>query len=475
MRKKYPLVVDLDGTLVRSDTLIESLLRLIKKSPFALFLLPILLLQSRQKFKWHLAKRVECSPESLPYDEELVGFLKAEQSQRPLILMSASNEKTVQAVADHLGIFDQFYGSSRSVNLKGTKKVELLKEKFGKYAYVGNSYADVPVWADADEALIVYRSKKLLKKLVSSHSNVTKTFDRRVTNVGVFFKAIRLQQWVKNLLIFLPLFLAHQFHFDLMVDTLLAFLALSLCASSVYLLNDLLDLSADRKHRTKKRRPLASGALPLGAGIALFPVFLISSALIALEIKSLEFVYTLGGYFVLTLLYSFKIKGVMLLDGLMLAILYTIRLFAGSMATGIPISDWFFIFSIFFFYSLAMVKRVTELMYLKEAGGVTRTRGYTTQDVHQLTMQGLICGYLSILVFALYIFDENTGNLYGNTKFLWGVCLVLMYWVGRVWMLVARNEMDDDPINFAIKDRTSLVCISVIALMMLLATGKFGI
>lgn len=286
----------------------------------------------------------------------------------------------------------------------------------------------------------------------------------------VFFKAIRVHQWVKNLLLFVPLVMAHeQGNVQLLLKTSIAFFSFCLCASSVYLLNDILDLEADRQHAKKRFRPLASGQMAITTAMTLIPLFLVLSGIITLWLPT-DFLYVLALYFVITLAYSFLLKQLVLVDIITLAMLYTIRILAGGHAAGVVVSQWLLTFSMFFFVSLACVKRFAELWALRKDNRESAAgRGYGVRDLEQVAQLGSACGSISVLVMALYISGKDVSKLYSSPDRLWLICPLLLYWISRVWLLAYRGELDEDPIVFALSDRTSYVVGLLAALIMFAA------
>ena len=469
-----PLCVDLDGTLIRTDLLLESLLILIKKRPWTVFQIPFWLLRGgRANLKHAIAQRVNIDVELLPFQAELVEFLKKEQaSGRPLILTTASHHKFAHQVADHLGIFAQVHASDANCNLSGSIKRDALIQHYGtnNFDYAGNSRADFPVWSMAEHAVVVNPGLGVLQG-AAARCAVSHTFVDKKATLKTWGKALRIHQWLKNLLLFLPMLLAHQIsQIGLWVDGLLAFISFSLCASSVYLLNDLLDLPADRNHPRKRLRPFASGEIPLTQGLFFIPVLLLLAFGIAALWLPPAFLAVLAGYYLLTVSYSFWLKAAVLLDALLLAGLYTIRIIAGMAATQIGASFWLLTFSIFLFFSLALVKRYSELLVLKQRGQLTtHGRGYHVEDLSNLMGFGVASGFMAVLVSALYINSEKVKVLYHHPAFLWLVSPVLLYWISRIWLITHRGGMHDDPIVFAAKDKGSWVTAAIIGGLLWLA------
>jgi 4-hydroxybenzoate polyprenyltransferase/phosphoserine phosphatase len=455
-----PLCVDLDGTLIHSDLLLETFLLLVKRNPLYLLLIPFWLRRGKAALKAEIAKRVTLNPAALPYNSEFLGWLKAQrETGRSLWLCTASNYRLAQLVAEHLTIFQGVLASSDSVNLSGREKARQLVEKFGKKAfdYCGNHSVDLAIWRVSQGAVVVNGSEKL-KGEASAVSEILACFPRKGGQFRPIVKALRLHQWAKNILIVVPLVAAHKASDPVSIhQTILAFASFGLCASSVYLLNDMLDLEADRQHRRKCRRPFASGELSLLAGFALVPSLLLGTALLASSLPPLFWV-ALAGYYALTVAYSFGLKRVVLIDTITLAGLYTVRIVAGAMAIDVPLSFWLLLFSVFLFFSLALVKRYAELDMIQRVGKLDAAgRGYHVDDLPILQSLGTASGNLSVLILALYINSPAVEALYKHPQVIWCLCVLLLYWISRVWLKAHRGEIHDDPVVFAMKDRISLV------------------
>lgn len=462
-----PLCVDLDGTLVRTDTLVESFFLLIKKNPFYVFMCVLWLLRGKAALKSEIAKRITMNAASLPYNECLLAMLHDEHNNgRDLWLCTAANEKIAQSVSDHLGIFSKVIASNDTKNVSSSVKADEILSHTDSFDYVGNSSDDIKVWNKAAGAIVVDLPEKLLSRIsipilnaIDSDKNIIKSW----------LKEIRIHQWSKNLLIFIPLLAAHEISkSELLLDSMLAFLAFGFCASSVYLLNDLVDLEADREHKTKRSRPLASGVIPLVHGIIAAIIFFIIAISITLFLPW-QFAISLSAYYIITLAYSFSLKSKVVVDVATLAVLYSMRLVAGATATGIMLSNWLISFSMFIFFSLAIVKRVVELKAAESVGKI-KGRGYYPTDMPLLLASGISAGYISILVFVLYIDSSSSLQNYSNPGILYLIAPILFIWLTRVWLLTWRSEMHDDPVAFAIKDRASqLMGITMVVLMILAA------
>ena len=473
VQEKLPLCVDLDGTLIKTDLLWESLLVLLKQNPLLVVLLPLWLFRGKAYLKHEIARRVTLDASTLPYDQALVEFLTEERrSGRELMLATASHVTFARAVATHLGLFDErVFGTNSSVNLKGARKVALLVERYGtrRFAYAGNSTADFPVWAEASEAIVVNASAAVVSR-ARTLTTVSRVFSTPVTWVKQVAKALRVHQWAKNVLVFVPVLASHQLtNGRLLLQAGLAFFSFSLCASSVYIVNDCLDLESDRRHPRKRNRPFASGSLSIPFGLALAAACLLGGILLAFALPRL-FWFVLAGYLVLTTAYSLYLKQFVLLDVIILAQLYTVRVYGGGAATGVPPSHWLLTFSLFLFLSLALVKRFTELRLMSQAEGEGLPgRGYWVTDVEHVSSIGTASGLLAVLVLALYISSKEVLLLYTHADVLWLVCPVMLYWISRVWMLAYRNRMDDDPVVFAVKDPKSYAMAAVIAAILFFA------
>ena len=460
MSANTPICVDLDGTLIHSDLLLESFLLLLKRNPLYLLLVPLWLLKGKAHLKSEIAKRVQLNGAALPYVQPLVEWLRLQKAAgRAIWLCTASDHRLAQAVADHLRVFDGVLASDGQTNLSGSNKAKALVQRFGEsgFAYCGNEHVDLKVWPHARSAVVVNGGGALLeaaRKLVP----VEAAFDSPSAGLKVWTKALRVHQWAKNALIFVPLAAAHRVG-DLTVlgHGLLAFVAFSMCASSVYLLNDMLDLESDRLHHSKCNRPFASGRLGLLNGLIAAPLLLLLSLSICHWLP-IEFLGVLSIYYVVTLAYSFSLKRLVMIDVLMLAGLYTVRIVAGAAATGIALSFWLLMFAIFVFLSLALVKRFAELHVMREQGKLTASgRGYHVEDLALLQSLGGASGYISILVLALYLNSPDITVMYRHPKMVWLLVPVMLYWISRIWMETYRGNMHDDPLVYAMKDRISLL------------------
>lgn len=461
------LCVDLDGTLLKSDLLYETLLALLSRNPLYVFLLPLWLLRGKAALKHEIARRTELDVETLPYDLRVIEALR-ETTARPRVLCTASNGKFAHAIAAHLGVFDAVIASDETANLAGHHKARVLSERFGEKAfdYMGNHEVDLHVWRRSRQAWVVNGSHALARRAAGA-CEVANHFPGDGGRPETWIKAIRIHQWLKNLLVFVPLLAAHRmFEPGAVVSSLLAFLAFGLCASGVYVLNDLLDLSADRRHPRKRHRPFAAGDLKLLHGLAAAPLLTLAGFAVAALTTPL-FVLALLAYYAMTLAYSLRLKRIVMVDVMLLAGLYTIRIIGGALAIGSQLSFWLLAFSMFIFLSLAVLKRYTELADMLAAGRQAASgRGYSVDDLPLVQSLGTASGYIAVLVFALYINSAESMTLYRRPEMLWLLCPVLLYWISRVWVIAHRGGMHDDPVVFAVTDRVSqivlLVCGAII-------------
>jgi 4-hydroxybenzoate polyprenyltransferase/phosphoserine phosphatase len=472
LKQTNPLYVDLDGTLIYSDCLYESFLRLLRINPFAIFLAFYWLIKGgRQAMKAQIAARVDINVQTLPYNQELIDWLSQEKSRgRDIIMATASHRKYADAIAVHLGLFSRVLASDEKINLKGSNKARILVGEAGDkgFDYAGDSTADLKVWAAAHSGIIVSNSDKLIR----SAREITR-IDRIFPDIrcAFSFKALRPHQWLKNVLLFVPLLTSHAFlNGNALLTALVAFISFSMCASSVYILNDLLDLEEDRQHHHKRNRPFAAGQASIVGAIITLLVLLVIGFLIAAWVGP-DFVVWLGLYYALTLAYSLKLKRVKMIDILVLASLYTIRIVAGAAAVNVQLSGWLLAFSMCFFLSLSLVKRYADLVSLKSAGnrGSIPGRQYHVRDCRLIQWLGLISGSLAVLVLAFYVGSDDALELYTHTGLLWLLVPLIFIWICRIWWAAHENKIYSDPVLFVIKDRFSQFMLSCILLTVVVA------
>lgn len=468
-----PLCVDLDGTLTLSDTLWESCLRLLHLSPFYFFRMLVWLIQGKAKFKQRVSMRGKIDVGLLPYTPGILDFLEQQKKNgRHICLVTAADYIIANSVACKLGIFDTILASDGKKNLSGSSKAKKLVELYGEkgFVYAGNSLVDMKVWQHAAAAIPVNTSKRIRKLLKQKQIHVEAEFPTSGNGLlKCMFKVIRPHQWAKNSLLFVPLILAHSEQAFAWLDVCLAVIAFSATASSIYIINDLFDIEADRRHPKKRQRPFASGGLSVLSGIALIPLLLTCAFLLAWNIN-VVFTLLLIIYVVLTTMYSLVLKMHPLIDVFTLAALYTLRVIAGAVAGGVDVSSWLLAFSVFFFLSIAFAKRYSELHNLAEVGHLnTGTRGYVIRDLTIIILFGVTSGYLAVMVLILYIQDLQSSSLYSEPLWLWLISFMQLYWISRVWLLSYRGQMDEDPVLFALTDRISHFAAVVVAICFWLA------
>lgn len=458
------LVVDLDGTLTRSDTLHEGLLALAGSNPMKLLRLPGWLREGRAGLKARVADEILVDPDSLPMNEAVLAVLQeARAAGRHTALVSAADHRQVTRVAEAVGLFDEAYGSAEGKNLKGTGKAAFLTEHFGagKFDYIGDSKADLPVWSAARQAITVEAGPALRQAAEAANSNA-RHISPPESVWRAMFKAMRPHQWSKNALLFLPMLAAHDLSKLSLV--ILGFIAFCLTASAVYVINDLLDLSADRAHPRKRNRPFAAGTLSPATGLGMAAVLFCLAIITGLATGNPAFLGVLGIYVATTFLYSIWLKSRLIIDILMLASLYTVRIIAGGAAASVVISPWMLGFSMFLFLALAAVKRQAELTDQLASGRASTRRAYQIDDLPIVRSIALSACQAAVLVLALYISSPDVQVLYTRPELLWMICPLLLYWSIRMVMKAHRGHMPDDPIVFAVTDG---VCIAIAVLCLI--------
>jgi 4-hydroxybenzoate polyprenyltransferase/phosphoserine phosphatase len=478
-RALRPLFVDLDGTLIAGDVTQESVLAAIKRDPLTLVRLPRLLLRGRATMKRALAHQVKPDVRVLPYRQELLDFIREERrAGRRVVLATASDRIYAESVADAVDLFDDVIATDGQLNLKGANKLVAIQEYcrrhgYAEFAYAGDAMADVPIWRAAAEVHLV-APRPLVRRAAEQLNKPVHVHVERRGVARAVWRALRPIQWVKNVLLFVPLLLAHEIgNTEKLLACCLAFVAFSACASAVYVLNDLLDIEADRHHPIKRKRPFASGALAIYCGPLLAASCIAVGIALSLLFLPSAFAAYLGVYVLINCLYSFWLKQKLVLDVLLLAGMYVLRIIMGGVAAELVVSEWLMALSMFLFTSLAFAKRHVELARLSdEEHRSARGRGYRVEDLSIIETVGPTSGYLAVLVLALYINSENATMklLYTHPRALWLICPLLMYWITRLWFIVKRRELDEDPVLFVIRDRVGIAIAIVIAVLAILAS-----
>ena len=467
-----PLVVDLDGTLVRTDLFLESVMRFIRRSPLNLFRILLWLLQGRQLAKVRIAASVAIDASRLPYNQDLITLMQQRKAAgAELILATAAPERYGTAVAEHLDCFDCVIASDELINAKGPAKLHAIRAVLGErpFEYAGDDPADQPIWDAASAGIYVNVKRSIVADARRQNRPVIELRDRNGAAKNLV-RQLRIHQWVKNLLVLLPLFAAHTYtEPGAVFSALLGFVCFSFCASGVYVVNDLFDLAEDRAHPSKRHRPLAAGELSIRSGVLITLSLMISAVGLAAVLLPSAFTVVLLTYLLTNYAYSVYLKRIWAVDAMVLAGMYTLRILAGAAALGLFPSFWLLSFSMFAFLGLAYLKRYVEIMRLH---GEQSGRGYHHTDHETLFSLGISNMTVSVLVLALYIRDVDTTAFYGLPEALWGLCLIGVYWSNRVWFKARRVLIDDDPIVWALKDPVSIVL--VLTAILLVIVARYG-
>jgi 4-hydroxybenzoate polyprenyltransferase len=472
--RHIPLCVDLDGTLLAADTLWEGVAIVLFRNPFMIFAMLYWLCRGKARLKYEVAARSGRTAADWPYREVVLARLKREKALgRPIILVTGAAESVALAIAEHVGVFSSVLHSSAELNLTSTRKRAALIERFGEggFDYMGNSRDDVPVF-DAARKAIVVAPDAAAEKWRRSHD--AERLDTGKTSAFMALKSIRVHQWAKNVLIGVPAVLNHDIlNVSAVLNSVYAFFAFSFLASAVYVINDLSDLTNDRRHPKKRNRPLASGAMSVPMGL-IIAVCLVLASLSLTLLLPLEFALVLAFYAVTTTAYTFFLKRKLLVDVFALAGLYTVRIVAGSAATDTELSFWLLSFSIFFFLSLALVKRYVELHeYEGGEGQQVPGRGYMADDYEMVGQAGVASAFTAALVLALYIHSKEMMEMYQEPWALWPLCPLVLYMLLRIWMLARRGMLHEDPVVFIMRDWRSLVTMSIGATLVVF--GALGV
>jgi len=467
--QSLPLAVDLDGTLCRANTILEQVALLLRTKPHKIFALPLWLMGGRPAMKVRLAVEAPLDRIALPYQQDLVTYLQAQAAEgREIVLVTAADQSTASHVVSLFPFFREGIGSDGTTNLAGSAKGDYLAKRYGEkgFVYAGNEHRDLKVWERAGGAVIVNPSAGL-ERAAALVTPIERSFDDRPRRLPTVLRLLRPHQWLKNVLIFVPLFTAHRLgDGGTLLHAMLAFAAFCAAASGAYVLNDLMDLSSDRAHATKKSRPLASGDLSLGLGLLLFPLLLAVSAVLSLWLPAPARLL-LAGYVIITLLYTFVFKKILFFDAVVLAGLYAIRLVMGHLATGIPLSRWLIAFALCMFLSLALLKRFCELR--DRSGGHAPGRGYHVDHLQIIGIAGILSGCLASGVMGLYAGSEHVKTLYVTPAYIYLLCPLFLLWILRMWRLGYKGDMHEDPVLFTSHDLFSVGVGAGTILVMMLA------
>ena len=457
-----PLIVDLDRTLLRTDTLIEQFLILFLAAPPKALSALRTLGRGKAAFKEAVIDLSPVSPDALVLNEELLDYLLEQREKgRPLHLITAADQRVADAVAQKVGIFDKVIGSSDGHNLKGANKRDYLLEHFPDgFSYAGDSPSDLDVWREARSAVLVGVNGATRRAVHAMDRHVEKDIPRPHAGARAWLRLFRVHQWSKNILVFVALILSQQYgNLDAWLASLGGFLSMCLIASGTYIVNDIADIESDRQHRSKKFRPIASGHIDAGLGL-LVSAILIAAGLALGALTAFPALPLFGLYLLTTLAYSLALKRIVLVDVFLLAILYTLRIMVGVLLVDGPVPHWLIMFSLFFFFSLSLAKRHVEIVTAAAAGDAPQTaikgRGYRVGDAPFTLTLGIATNMVAILVLGLYVAsDIYPAENYGHPVWLWGIVSMVMIWSSRIWLLSHRGELDDDPVSFAMRDRTS--------------------
>ena len=461
-----PLVIDLDNTLVSIDTLFEATVSFIKKRILNFFLIIKWILKGKLYFKNKLIKFEKIEPEKIPYNSKVISLLKESKSSgKEIILCSGAHEVQVKLIADYLDIFDNYYGSDKNINLTGKNKAEFLENKYGKgnFDYVGDSHKDLPVWISCNTAYSVNLKKKTKAILINSINQKQKYIEilgrkSLLDQLKIFLRTIRAHQWIKNILLFIPLFLSQIYSLNSIISVIIAFVSFSFLASSIYVINDLFDLDNDRSHPTKKNRPITSGQISIPSSLLICVLLFITSIFLTLTLLDTILLLSLFLYFFSNLLYTFYFKYIFVLDVIILSFFYVLRIIVGGLASNIEVSNWLILFSFFFFLFLALIKRLTEIVLEKNKYFSENKRAYSLVNSQSIKIGIVVVAFISLILFSGYLQTEKVTQLYHNPKLLFLALPIMFYWMLRIFLITLRGKMLDDPILFVLKDFQSWIC-----------------
>jgi 4-hydroxybenzoate polyprenyltransferase/phosphoserine phosphatase len=464
-----PIVVDLDGTLLRSDVLLESLLAVARAQPMVLAKVPFWLVRGSAVLKRQLVTLAPIDVSTLPFDIGLLEYLREQKSAgRRIVLASGSDVQIADAVARHCGVFDAVFGSDGHVNLTAVRKRNRLVAEFGLkgFDYIGDNAQDLPIWAVARFAMLAGPSARLIAQ-AQSVASVQRVFVRNSPALGTYSSAMRVQHWLKNLLVLVPILVGHHLYEPIFLrNAMLGALCFCFAASGTYLLNDLLDLRTDRQHPRKKLRMLASGELPIAHALCMLPCLWLAALLLAMWLP-IGFSYALWVYILLMVAYSMRLKDFAIIDALVLAMGYSLRILAGGQAVRIAVSPWLLVCSSAMFFGLALLKRYAELAALRCGTGTqTRVRAYRLTDAAVVAGLGGAAGCIAVALLALYPVIEPSDHARWP---IWLVCGCVLFWIGHMWLMADRGQIHDDPVAFSLRDPVSRI-FGLVTLVVLLVT-----
>ena len=471
MEESVPLYIDLDGTLIRTDLAQEMLVQAAARPEHLAALTRLMAHREWSRVKRYLAEHVDFGPESLPYVAAVIDHAKTARALgRRVVLATAADSIAAHKIAEHLGIFDAVLASEPGSNLKSAAKLEAIRQDAGSdnFEYIGNSTDDIPIW-EAAAAQGYVNAPRGITPGPADRANTGIVVEDQAPVWRVLLKAMRPHQWTKNALLFVPMILSASYsepsNFLLV---LVAFLTFSFCASAIYIVNDLLDIEADRAHRSKRNRPFAAGALLPVAGVKAAIALLAVGLLGGFGLVGVAFGLVLVGYVGLTFSYSLYLKQFSTVDVVTLALLYSVRLLAGAVAISVPLSPWLLNFALVFFLGLAYLKRYIEIARSTGTGRIGK-RNYETDEIDFIAMFGIANSALAILTLSLFLNSDTVTETYASPYALWLLLPLFAQWTFRTWIWAKRGKIDDDPVVFALKDRQSRMIIGLCVVLIVVA------
>lgn len=474
-QQDVPLCVDLDGTLVRTNTLAETIVGVVRLKPSILWRIPFWALQGQARLWTELTHIFRPDASILPYSKPVADLIRKEAANgRTVVLATGAHESVARDVATQFGLFSAVLATRGGEHLTGKAKAEALVSRFGTrgFDYVGDSHTDMAVFRHCRMAYVASTSRSLPSRLKrESIPNVRISTHLESPGRSGLLAALRPRQWAKNLLVFLPVLLSHRFaEVGLLLNSALAFALMCMISSAAYIFNDIGDVEADRRHPDKRHRPFARGATSIRLAMPVAVVLAVSSIAAGWFVNP-GVSLLLALYLAATTLYSVWLKKLLIVDMILLAAFYILRVFLGSAATGIRISAWTDLFCLFIFSGLAAVKRYAEVRNsaARSAGFIER-RAYLPGDALPLMSIGTSCFVGAVIAFGLYLGSSEVRTLYRKPDLLWLACPILLGWACRLWILSHRGELHgEDPFAFSLGDRWSQVAALLAAAVFMLA------